>query len=113
MPAQASWRELGRRLALPLALLALAIVRVDALERLPSVCLFRNLFGLRCPACGLTRAFCCALHGDFGAAFAYNPLVVVALPVCAIAAIYDLFMLARFATRGIAPRPRPAGGPVD
>lgn len=31
---------------------------------LPSLCMFRNITGLPCPGCGLTRSFVSAAHGD-------------------------------------------------
>lgn len=37
------------------------------------ICAMRNLTGLPCPGCGLTRAFCAISHGQFGAAFGLNP----------------------------------------
>ena len=39
----------------------------------PSVCMFKNLTGLDCPGCGLSRAFICIAHGDMAAAWGYNP----------------------------------------
>lgn len=44
------------------------------------VCLFRNL-GLPCYGCGMTRALYSLLHGDLGAAWEYNSLVIVVAPL--------------------------------
>jgi len=63
-----------------LALAALALTPASAMASLPTVCLFRNLFGIECLGCGMTRALWSALHGDWTQALAYNRLVVVALP---------------------------------
>src|SRR5207237_709809 len=38
------------------------------------ICPFRCATGKPCPLCGLTRAFASATHGDFHAAFDFNPL---------------------------------------
>jgi len=46
--------------------------------------------GLYCPGCGVTRSLAALTHGNFAQAFAFNPLVVVALPVAG-------FWIARFA----------------
>lgn len=35
-------------------------------------CFFRNNFGIRCPGCGLTRAFLSIFKFDFVSAFKYN-----------------------------------------
>jgi hypothetical protein len=34
----------------------------------------QELFGVRCPGCGLTRSFVCLAHGDWAAAWAYHRL---------------------------------------
>jgi hypothetical protein len=39
----------------------------------PSLCMFRNVTGLECPGCGLSRAFVCIAHGDLVRAWRYNP----------------------------------------
>mgnify|MGYP002625485895 CR=1 FL=1 len=39
---------------------------------LPSVCQFRNVTGLDCPGCGLTRAFVSIAHGRIAEAWQYN-----------------------------------------
>lgn len=48
---------------------------------LPSVCIFRNQFGLECLGCGMTRALAAASHGRFAAALASNAGIVMLLPL--------------------------------
>ena len=40
---------------------------------LPSLCPFRNLVGLPCPGCGITRSVVCAAHGHWREAVAFHP----------------------------------------
>jgi hypothetical protein len=40
---------------------------------LPGVCTFKQFTGTGCPGCGLTRSFISIAHGDFAAAWRYNP----------------------------------------
>jgi hypothetical protein len=49
--------------------------------RLPTLCPYRAVTGLACPGCGLTRCVHALLHGNVSAAFNFNPLVFVALPL--------------------------------
>ena len=75
-------RIIQGRVALYLLLpLAFALIPTRWLEAHPAPCLFRALFGVRCPGCGMTRALSCALHGRWRDAWRYNPLVVVVLPL--------------------------------
>lgn len=62
--------------------LACAGLLVLVLRLLNGFCMLRTLTGIPCPGCGMTRAVLSALHGDFGAAFAYHPLWVT-LPLLA------------------------------
>jgi hypothetical protein len=62
------------------ALLALAIIPTEILARGPIICVWRNLFGIECPTCGMTRAFSSILHGRLVQAFGYNKLVIVVFP---------------------------------
>lgn len=45
----------------------------------PLRCPSLAVFGLFCPGCGSQRAVHSLLHGEFGAAVAYNPLLVLIL----------------------------------
>lgn len=69
------------------------------LEHAPTVCLFRNLVGLRCPGCGMTHALSALLHGEFARAFLYNKLVVVAFPALVGVVLYDVTAWARSGRR--------------
>jgi hypothetical protein len=64
------------------ALLA-AGVFVNPSRPLPiDLCLLKRLTGLPCPTCGLTRAVCYALQGDWAASLGFHPagiLVVVSV----------------------------------
>ena len=41
---------------------------------MPSVCVFYELTGLPCPACGMTRSFVCFAHGHVADALHWNLL---------------------------------------
>ncbi|MBN1143344.1 MAG: DUF2752 domain-containing protein [Bacteroidales bacterium] len=40
-----------------------------------SLCIFRNLTGIKCPLCGMTRACYLMFNLEFKSALAFNPLV--------------------------------------
>jgi hypothetical protein len=44
-------------------------------------CVFHAMTGLLCPGCGSLRALHSLLHGELGAAWRLNPLLIVLLPV--------------------------------
>ena len=77
------------------ALVALAIIPTPVLERGPVICLWRNLFGIQCPTCGMTRAFSSVLHGHFRAAFQYNKLVTIIFPFTCAVLLRELVRLRR------------------
>ncbi len=54
-----------------------------------SLCLFYNLLGVRCPGCGLTRAFSSVMHLEPVRAVEYNPLVLVLFPLLLALAAQD------------------------
>lgn len=41
------------------------------------ICVYRSLFGVRCPGCGMTRSVSCAVRGMWAESLAYHPLGVV------------------------------------
>ncbi|MGC8785510.1 MAG: DUF2752 domain-containing protein [Armatimonadota bacterium] len=45
-------------------------------EHAPTICLFHVITGKPCPTCGMTRATCALVHGEWTKAIRYHPLVV-------------------------------------
>jgi hypothetical protein len=57
-----------------LTLLLLAAATLDPDRPLPfDMCGFKYLTGLPCPTCGLTRALCHAIRGDWARSLGYHP----------------------------------------
>jgi hypothetical protein len=56
-------------------------------------CYFHALTGLDCPGCGSLRALHQLLHGNVEIAFGLNPLLVLAIPLGAVFALWR-FLLA-------------------
>jgi hypothetical protein len=59
-----------------------------------TVCLFKNLTGVPCPSCGMTRAFLFLGHGQIRQAIALNPL---ALPVALLLLLQGIRLFSRLA----------------
>lgn len=53
-------------------------------------CLFRELTGLFCPGCGITRMLHALAHGDVVRAFEMNPLLLLMLPALVALAVHEL-----------------------
>lgn len=53
-------------------------------------CLFKSLFGIRCPGCGLTRSFRSILNLDFYSAFNYN---ILGIPLFIIGVVIIISMI--------------------
>ena len=75
-------------LAAPLALLATGLASLVYFidPRVPGnypPCPFLFFSGCYCPGCGTLRALHSLIRGDLSGALGYNPLMVLALPVCA------------------------------
>ncbi|GHO43812.1 DUF2752 domain-containing protein [Ktedonospora formicarum] len=58
-----------------------SLIPTTWIEAHPPFCLSRLLFKRRCPGCGMTRAASCAINGNLHAAWRYNPLFIVVLPL--------------------------------
>lgn len=69
-----------RRAGLAPVLLLLAVLAPlpgdggASIAGLPPLCPFRNLTGLPCPGCGMTRSLVCCGHGLWAEAARYHPL---------------------------------------
>jgi hypothetical protein len=53
-------------------------------------CIWKSIFDIRCPGCGLTRAFMFLLQLDFTAAWDSNPLIFVVFPALSYYIINDI-----------------------
>jgi hypothetical protein len=53
------------------------------------VCVFHQITGWSCPGCGGLRAVHAFTHGDFAAAWNFNPLMFFALPLLAYSAVRE------------------------
>ena len=82
-------------IGLPIAALSLAAFCLISGKTPP--CLFYELTGLYCPGCGTGRALLALLHGRLYAAFRYQPLMIICLPVLVyyIAKLYLAFLFGR------------------
>lgn len=56
-----------------------------------SICVFKNIFGVECWNCGMTRAFLSILHLDFYAAFSYNKNVIIIFPLTLFIYVYTWY----------------------
>ncbi|MBQ8969396.1 MAG: DUF2752 domain-containing protein [Bacteroidaceae bacterium] len=63
-------------------------------------CPFHVLTGLNCPLCGTQRLVVALLHGHWGEAFHYNPLLFTAIPIVLVVG------LLWFTHKGLRPRLR-------
>jgi uncharacterized protein DUF2752 len=92
------WRIAAVAAVLP-ALFAASYAYRPRVEDGPIVCGSRLLWGVPCPGCGLTRAFCFMSHGEFEAALRFNALAPVAAAY--LGALWLYYLL--FAARGVPP----------
>ena len=58
----------------------LGSIPMSQFERLPKVCVLRRM-GIPCWGCGMTRAVASASRADFRAAWRYNRLSAVVVPI--------------------------------
>lgn len=64
-------------------------------QTLPSICWFRNMTGLDCPGCGLTRGFVALAEGQLVAAWNFNPASLLWFAVIAAQIPWRAYRLGR------------------
>lgn len=79
---------------LPLAFFA-AVAGRPRVEDGPIVCVSRLFWGVPCPGCGLTRAFCFMAHGEFEAAIRFNAMAPLAAAYLGAIWLYYVLAAAR------------------
>ncbi len=95
LPELPGWRWRFALLGLAvLPCLALVYLRNPAESWYYPVCPFYALTGLHCPGCGTLRGLHQLLHGNFIAAFDYNPYSMLALPLLGYAFLSSLLLTA-------------------
>jgi len=52
-------------------------------------CVWKSIFGIHCPGCGLTTAFISIIEFDFKNAFETNWLIFIIIPLAIFYLIYD------------------------
>ena len=77
-------------LALPFFLIILSLF---VFENGYSICLFKNVFGVECPGCGMTRAVFSLLQGDLSKAYHYNKSVYLVFPVISYVLLKNIIRL--------------------
>jgi len=61
--------------------IVLYTVPLDWLNKQHTICLVKNIFGVNCFGCGITRAVISGVQLDFFKAIEYNKMVVIVLPM--------------------------------
>ena len=61
----------------------------------PSLCIWKNLLGIPCPGCGLTRGVCFLVHGRWAEAVGFNPLSLLAVGILSSNIVCGVFGIAQ------------------
>jgi hypothetical protein len=68
-------------LAIAVMPILLYFIPIEWLNKQPSICLFKNIFGLDCYGCGITRAIISGVQLNLQGALEYNQMIVLVLPL--------------------------------
>ncbi len=75
----------SKNLAILFAYIALPFVLYfipfELLNKQNTICLIKNILGVECPGCGITKAIISAIQLDFTKAIEYNKIVILVLPI--------------------------------
>lgn len=74
-----------------IGVLVLLIVYSKVVFDIGVICPIHEILGLECPGCGGTRMALALLELDFYQAFRYNPFLFIALPICGIIYVWQMF----------------------
>jgi hypothetical protein len=74
----------GRLFLLRSSFLLLAALPIELIARGQGLCFFKNIFGVECLGCGMTRAMSSLLYAEMAAALAYNKPMMVFPLLCAL-----------------------------
>ena len=55
-------------------------------------CVFKTYLHIECPGCGFQRALHALLHGDIRASLAFNPFLIISIPILIIACTNELII---------------------
>ena len=61
--------------------ICLYMIPLDWFIKQHSICLFKNLLGLSCLGCGITKSVLCCFHFEFERAWYYNKLIIIVMPL--------------------------------
>lgn len=89
------WFKILKLSVLVLLPFSLLFFSLDVLETKPTICLFKNIFGVECWGCGITKAVIAVVQCQFVRAFHYNKLVVIVFPLLVYAWIREIVRTVR------------------
>lgn len=91
-------KRLFKSIALSVSLFVLgcAYAFISSNYGLSIPCLFNKITGLKCPGCGVSRMCVSILNLDFKAAFSYNPVIFIFLPVGVILYFKSIYRYIRY-----------------
>lgn len=81
-----------RILLYTITIIALIVIPLEYIQG-RSFCIFYNAFSIKCPGCGLTRAFFNMVHLNITAAINYNKLIIFIFPTICFIAFYDIYWI--------------------
>jgi hypothetical protein len=74
----------------------LSFISIEWLEKQPTICLYKLVFGSDCYGCGITRAVVSTIQLRFRDAYEFNKMIVIVFPILAIVWWRVIFELPAF-----------------
>jgi hypothetical protein len=71
--------------------LMLFLIPTALLDKYPAICIIKNISGIDCLGCGMTRAISSIFHGNLETAIHYNQLVIIVFPL--LVYIWSIFII--------------------